>query len=65
MSNEHPDMHGNPADAPLICHHCGEPFREERAFGVADNDDLLFCSAGCAFSWEDAQIEARLGGDNA
>lgn len=57
-SNEHPDMSGNWADAPFLCHHCGEPFPEHKAYGTAGNDELLFCSADCVFSYEDARIEA-------
>jgi hypothetical protein len=56
MSNEHPDMSGNPVDAPFLCHYCGEPFREERAYGAADTDEL-FCSSDCVVSWEDSQID--------
>lgn len=64
-SNEHLDMSGNWADLPMVCHHCGEPLREENAFGCASDADLLFCSEGCVFSWEDAKIGAMLsdGGD--
>ena len=58
MSNEHPDMSGNPMDAPFLCHHCGAPYREEDAYGVAGDDSLCFCSSDCVFSWEDAQLDA-------
>ena len=55
MSNEHPDMSGNPMDAPFLCHHCGRDFPEEKAYGSAHNDELLFCSGDCVESWEEGQ----------
>lgn len=61
-SNEHPDMHGNWADAPFLCHHCGRDFKEENAYGTAGNDELLFCSSDCVESWEESQIESFYGG---
>lgn len=57
-SNEHFDMHGNPSDAPFLCDNCGKEFREEDAFGVTGNDEVLFCSNECACEWEDKQFEA-------
>ena len=57
-SNEHPNMHGNPMDEPFLCCHCDKEFREEDAFGVPGNDELLFCSAECAESWTENQIDA-------
>ena len=57
MNNEHPDMHGNWADAPFLCDMCGEQFPEEKAFGTASDESLLFCSDACAESYEDAVIE--------
>lgn len=54
-SNEHPGMSGNPADAPFCCDHCGAEFHEEDAFGVAVNDELMFCSGDCVESWEESQ----------
>lgn len=56
MLNEHPDMHGNWADAPFLCDYCGEQFPEEKAFGVAGNDELLFCSAECVESYEESRF---------
>ncbi len=53
-SNEHPEMAGNPTDAPFLCDHCGEPFQEDKAWGAAGSE-LLFCSEDCALSWEDNQ----------
>jgi len=60
-SNEHPDMHGNPAGAPFLCDHCGEQFREEDAWGTASNDERFFCSESCVISWEDNQIASFYG----
>ena len=56
MSNEHPDMSGNPMDAPFFCDHCGKQVQEDKAFGVPRNDDVLFCSNECANEWVDDQI---------
>ncbi len=42
-SNEHPDMSGSGCDEPFECELCGEPFYEHKAFGVAGNDELMFC----------------------
>ena len=61
MSNEHPDMHGNWMDAPFLCHLCERDFREDNAYGAANNDELLFCSAECAAEWDEAHIEAFYG----
>lgn len=34
MSNEHPDMSGNWADAPFYCDQCGKDFAEDKAYGI-------------------------------
>lgn len=51
MSNEHPDMSGNPCDAPFLCEYCGKEFREENAWQLPQTRgreaDLLFCSNDC------------------
>lgn len=60
-SNEHPDMHGNWADAPYVCEHCGKELREEDICGFSGNDELVFCSYDCVTSWEDARIGAVTG----
>lgn len=57
-SNEHPDMSGNPADAPFICDQCGREYREEACYGVSGNDQVFFCSGECAMDWEENQIES-------
>lgn len=58
-SNEHPDMSGNLADAPMLCDKCGEPVREDRLFGSPSNDELNFCSEDCVWDWEEDQIGQR------
>lgn len=57
-SNEHPDMSGNPADAPFICDQCGRDFSEDKCYGVSGNDQVFFCSGECAADWEENQIES-------
>lgn len=61
MSNEHPDMSGSGVDDWPTCHRCGRTFREEHAYGVDSNSELLFCSADCVASWEDGQMERAFG----
>lgn len=51
-TNEHPDMSGNPADAPLECHWCHDEVREDNAYGSHEDDTFLFCSASCVEDWE-------------
>jgi len=60
VSNEHPDMHGNPADAPFYCEWCGRDFAEDKAYGVARNDELLFCSGECVADWEDNEADIEV-----
>ncbi len=54
-SNEHPDMHGNPSDAPIICDNCGKQCQEEECFGIPCDDQHFFCSADCAEAYEESQ----------
>lgn len=54
-SNLHPDMSGNPCDEPFRCAHCNREVREEQAFGVPEDDELLFCSSICCEEWLDAK----------
>ena len=54
MSNEHPDMSGNPMDQPFLCHQCGKEVKEESAYGIPGNDELLFCSGDCVESYEES-----------
>lgn len=51
-SNEHPDMSGNPADEPLRCCRCDESLAENAIFGVAGDDESLYCEQ-CAADEED------------
>lgn len=55
-SNEHPDMSGNPCDMPFLCAHCEREFREEDAYGIPGNDELLFCSNDCAVEYVDDRM---------
>lgn len=53
-SNEHPDMSGNPMDAPDICDQCGREFKSAFAiFGCEHDDSKNFCSAECANDYDD------------
>lgn len=52
-SNEHPDMSGNPCDEPFYCAHCGREVKEELAYGIPRNDELMFCSNDCAVEYVD------------
>jgi hypothetical protein len=54
-SNEHPDMHGNPADAPILCDNCGNPCHEDNLFGSHCNDEPTFCSQDCVDAYEQSQ----------
>lgn len=62
-SNEHPDMSGNPCDAPFVCAKCGRDVQEEKAFGSSSNDELMFCSSVCVGEWEDDRLELLHGVD--
>lgn len=57
MTNEHPDMSGNPADFPFLCDNCQREFQEDKAFGSDLDDEKLFCSGECAEDWEEKQRE--------
>lgn len=56
-SNEHPDMSGNPMDAPFLCDHCGRTYKEEDAWGDNSRDDKFYCSEECALEAEDLRNE--------
>ena len=56
MSNEHPDMHGNPMDAPFLCHQCEKEVREDRAYGSDAAPSEMFCSLECVNEWQESQI---------
>lgn len=61
MSNEHPDMSGNPCDDPLVCDVCGCDVREDDVYGSKHDDDAVLCSDECAFDF-DARLESKEGG---
>ena len=53
-SNEHPDMSGNPIDAPDVCDQCRRKFNSSFAiFGCEHDDSKNFCSAECANDYDD------------
>lgn len=54
-SNEHPDMSGNPCDAPYLCDWCEKEMDIEKAYGSdLDKSEMLnFCSADCQVDWEE------------
>lgn len=61
-SNEHPDMHGNWADEPFYCDHCGKEVKEEDAYGIeahpqSTDDELIFCSNECAVDYLEARYD--------
>ena len=56
MSSEHPDMHGNPMDAPFLCHRCEKEVREDRAYGSDAAPSEMFCSLECVNEWQESQI---------
>lgn len=56
MSNEHPDMHGNPMDAPFLCHQCEKEVREDQAYGSDAAPSEMFCSLECVNEWQESQI---------
>lgn len=53
ISNEHPDMSGNPMDEPFVCEICGKHVREDRIFGSLKNTTVILCSAECVFDYDD------------
>ena len=46
-SNEHPDMSGNPMDAPDICDQCEKAISDFARFGTELDEDKNFCSLEC------------------
>lgn len=46
-SNEHPDMSGNPCDAPFVCEMCCKEVREEDIYGSRYDEDVVLCSNDC------------------
>jgi hypothetical protein len=60
-SNEHPDMSGNPMDAPYICDECGCEMDIDKAFGSRYDEDKIFCSNDCVGDYE-IKIEENMFG---
>ena len=54
-SNEHPDMSGNPMDAPFLCDLCGREFKEEDAWEARGIEGNFYCSEECALAVEDSR----------
>jgi hypothetical protein len=52
-SNEHPDMSGNPCEAPIVCDQCGRTCNESDLYGSLFNDDKNFCRSQCVHDWEE------------
>ena len=52
VSNEHPDMSGNPCDAPIVCDQCGDACNESDLYGSRHDEERIFCSSECVDDWE-------------
>jgi len=54
-SNEHPDMSGNPCDAPLLCDWCHIAMKEEKVEYELrrDGEDRFFCCEDCYHNYLD------------
>lgn len=63
MSNEHPDMHGNPCDAPIVCDQCGDACNESDLYGSIYDEDKNFCREQCVDDWEEGWESAPSGSD--
>jgi len=64
-SNEHPDMSGNPADAPYVCEKCGHQFTDDaKLCGSFFSTETILCSQECSVEYDYA-IAERLTADNA
>jgi len=46
-SNEHPDMSGNPMDAPFLCDYCDCEFDEQDGWESPGLPGKLFCCSEC------------------
>lgn len=53
LSNEHPDMSGNPADEPHYCFRCEKAVSFEDVCGSQHHPDLDFCSQQCVDDYEE------------
>lgn len=47
LSNEHPDMSGNPMDYPDLCDQCERAISDFSRFGSDLDEDKNFCSLEC------------------
>lgn len=52
VSNEHPDMSGNPCDAPIVCDQCSDACNESDLYGSRHDEEKIFCSSECVDDWE-------------
>lgn len=57
LSNEHPDMSGNPCDRPLICDECDRELKEEDSWESPQMPGKLFCCYECLEDAEDENDE--------
>lgn len=53
LSNEHPDMSGNPCDDPIVCDQCGKACNENELYGSDHDENKNFCRKQCVDDWED------------
>lgn len=64
MSNEHPDMSGNPADAPYVCEKCGHQFTDDtKLCGSFFSTATILCSQECSVEYDYA-IAEKLSAEN-
>ena len=54
-SYEHPDMSGNPCDAPFVCEMCGKEVREDQIWGTRFDEDVILCSDECAQTFDERE----------
>lgn len=60
MSNEHPDMSGNPCDEPFLCNQC-ERILEDSVFGCFTDEEAMFCSQTCADEYDEESLDQFIG----
>ena len=64
-SNEHPDMSGNPCDAPYMCEKCGREFSDDaKLCGSFFSAETILCSQECSVEYDYA-IAEQLTAENA
>jgi hypothetical protein len=54
-SNEHPDMSGNPCDAPFVCEMCDREVREDNIWGTRYDEEVILCSQECAKDFDERE----------